>query len=119
MEFYKNGYFYKVPETEEGYALYSHSCTTNKHYRFFYADGKLQQFYYSQEFRETFRNYKWTLKDKGKKLNINHNNGAGDIFEVIILNESTLKLKYLESYVSINRALIERAPSHVILKRVK
>lgn len=116
-EFYKNGYFYEQPESPEGYVVYNHACQTNKDYRFFTNEGVLREGYFF-ECNESSRAYKWSLKDNGKKLDIQISEGRGDIYEVMILNGSTLKLKYVESYgVIINKAI--KRPSHVIMKKAK
>lgn len=119
-EFYKNGYFYNTPEVENDYVLYKNACTSKKDYRFFSknSNGTLQDFYFSSDCNETSRTYIWTLKDNGKKLDINYKDGTGDIYEIVLLNGTTLKLKYLESYGIINNKGVKRA-SHLILRRVK
>lgn len=119
-EFYKEGYFFDIPETEDGYYLHNNRCETKKDYRFFGKEdeGVLKDFYYSSDCDETSNTYNWSLKDNGKKLDINYLNGRGDVYEIVVLNGTTLKLKYLESYSTISTKAVRRA-SHIILKRVK
>lgn len=115
-EFYKEGYFYDIPENESDYKDYYHRCDTKKDYRFFYADGKMQEHLFGLECNEQSSDYKWTLKDNGNKLDIKFGDD-GEIYEVLEFDGTILKVKFLEYYGPSARVL--RGPNHFIFKKIK
>ena len=99
--FDKQGSFYEVPEDASKYVGYTHGCTTIKDSRTFTADDKVSETYYWNGCDQPYtrENYKWGWKEAGKKIFIeNIDTKRGDVYEVLQLDATTLKLKWIERY---------------------
>lgn len=116
-ELYKQGYFNETPETEKGYVLYPHLCETKKDTRTFMTNGTMLQEFYNSECDDTSRTFQWAWKEKGKKITYMYGD-RGENYEILELNQTTLKLKYLGSDGIWNKQF-EDKPTHIIYKRVK
>ena len=102
--FEKRGSFYDIPEDPSKYVDYRHVCTTTKDSRTFSADNKVSETYYWNGCDQPYtrENYKWGWKEAGKKIFIeNVDTKRGDVYEVLQLDATTLKLKWIENYGTI------------------
>lgn len=110
--YYKYGVFPDGIEKEEGYEEYSFDCRTGQNYKEIKEDGTYAEVSYDSECISTSHNATWT---KDKKY-ITFKAPVGDVkdkYEILFLDNTTLKLKFIESCCISNRARI----THYILKR--
>lgn len=120
--FEKQAAFLDVPEDVTKYVDYVHRCPSNKDSRTFESDNKVTEVYYWDKCSPDTRTYwKWGWKEAGKKIFIeNVDTKRGDVYEVLQLDATTLKLKWVDRYgVVANKEMSKGSMyNHFILKRV-
>lgn len=96
-EYYKTAYFADGVEVEEDYEIWNHSCEKSKDYRFFAVNGNTEDTRYSAECEVRSAAEKWEWFNDEDMISINLPNKTKKIYKVLVLNETTLKLKYLKT----------------------
>lgn len=80
-------------------------------------NGTMLQEFYNSDCDDLSRTYEWAWNEKVEKLTYVYGD-RGENYEILELNQTTLKLKYLDSY-GIFHKQFEDKPTHIIYKRVK
>lgn len=111
--YYKVGAFPDGIEKEEGYEAYHNNCTTSQEYKEILDNGIYKEVQFDYECVSTTHNASWTKTDNF----ITFDAPVGDSYnkyEILFLDETTLKLKIVESCCRENRA----STTHIVFKRI-